>query len=68
MAGTFNILSWAAADGSFKRQVSSFRSFISKSSERFSPAAGRYHLYLSFACPWVSRPASATAVVHSPLP
>lgn len=48
------ILNWASADGSFKRQVSSFRDFISKNSEKFKPAAGRYHLYISYACPWVS--------------
>jgi putative glutathione S-transferase len=47
------ILKWATSEGSFKRQVSSFRNFISKSSEKFKPEAGRYHLYVSLACPWV---------------
>ncbi|PJF20072.1 Glutathione S-transferase omega-like 2 [Paramicrosporidium saccamoebae] len=46
------ITKWAAADGSFKRQVSSFRDFVSKTSPKFKPAAGRYHLYVSYACPW----------------
>lgn len=48
------ILNWASADGSFKRQASLFRDFISRSSERFKPEKGRYHLYVSYACPWVS--------------
>ncbi|KAJ4364265.1 S-glutathionyl-(chloro)hydroquinone reductase [Neurospora sp. IMI 360204] len=43
--------------GEFKRQVSSFRSFISRSdpSSPFPPEAGRYHLYVSYACPWATR-------------
>lgn len=42
--------------GEFKRQVSSFRDFISSSpGSRFPPEAGRYHLFVSFACPWAHR-------------
>ncbi|KAL5526709.1 ECM4_3 [Sanghuangporus sanghuang] len=41
-------------DGSFKRQVSSFRSTIEKGG-RFEPEIGRYHIYASYACPWASR-------------
>ncbi|KAE9395832.1 glutathione S-transferase [Gymnopus androsaceus JB14] len=42
------------ADGSFKRQDSSFRSFIEKGSQ-FEPEKDRYHLYVSYACPWATR-------------
>jgi glutathionyl-hydroquinone reductase len=42
--------------GEFKRQQSSFRDFISREpSARFAPEAGRYHLYVSYACPWATR-------------
>lgn len=42
------------ADGSFKRPVSQFRNFIEKGG-RFEPEKDRYHLYVSYACPWASR-------------
>jgi glutathionyl-hydroquinone reductase len=45
------ITSWATKDGSFKRQISSFRNFIKKGGQ-FEPESGRYHLYISHACPW----------------
>lgn len=42
--------------GEFKRQVSSFRNWISRESgAQFPPEAGRYHLYVSYACPWAHR-------------
>ena len=47
-------LQWSGDTGEFKRQVSSIRNWVSKSS-RFPPAANRYHLYVSFACPWAHR-------------
>lgn len=41
--------------GEFKRQVSSFRNWISRESgAKYPPEKGRYHLYVSYACPWVS--------------
>lgn len=41
--------------GEFKRQVSSFRNWISRESgAQFPPEKGRYHVYVSYACPWVS--------------
>uniref|UniRef100_A0A1D2AFA8 GST C-terminal domain-containing protein n=1 Tax=Auxenochlorella protothecoides TaxID=3075 RepID=A0A1D2AFA8_AUXPR len=40
--------------GAFKRQESVFRNQVAKGS-RFEPEAGRYHLYVSLACPWASR-------------
>ncbi|KAJ3292443.1 S-glutathionyl-(chloro)hydroquinone reductase [Rhizoclosmatium sp. JEL0117] len=45
---------WASPDGEFRRQVSSFRDTVSKTG-RFQPEAGRYHLYISHACPWAHR-------------
>ncbi|GJN80257.1 hypothetical protein PLIIFM63780_003782 [Purpureocillium lilacinum] len=42
--------------GEFKRQVSSFRNWISRESgAQFPPEKGRYHLYVSYACPWACR-------------
>ena len=42
--------------GEFKRQQSSFRNFISKDPNAEFPAEkGRYHLYISYACPWGKR-------------
>ncbi len=40
--------------GEFVRQEDAFRKWISKDSE-FRPEKGRYHLYISLACPWASR-------------
>ncbi|KAG8940084.1 S-glutathionyl-(chloro)hydroquinone reductase [Tulasnella sp. 424] len=54
-----NILAWASKDGAFRRQASSFRNFIEKGGE-FPPEKGRYHLYISHACPWANR----TAIVR----
>lgn len=48
------ITSWASSDGHFKRQTSSFRDTIEPNG-RFPPAKGRYHLYVSYACPWAHR-------------
>lgn len=51
-----NILSWADKSGEFKRQQSSFRNFISKDPGAEFPAEkDRYHLYVSYACPWAHR-------------
>jgi len=41
-------------DGSFKRAPSSFRDVIAKGS-KFEPEIDRYHLYVSYACPWATR-------------
>ncbi|KAL7419700.1 S-glutathionyl-(chloro)hydroquinone reductase [Cryptotrichosporon argae] len=49
------ITDWAdKSDGSFKRQVSSFRDAIEEGG-KFPPEKGRYHLYVSLACPWAHR-------------
>lgn len=42
--------------GEFKRQASSFRNWISREpGAQFPPEKGRYHLYVSYACPWATR-------------
>ncbi|KAI9800290.1 MAG: S-glutathionyl-(chloro)hydroquinone reductase [Piccolia ochrophora] len=42
--------------GEFKRGASAFRSFISnKPGAEFPPEKDRYHLYISYACPWAHR-------------
>jgi glutathionyl-hydroquinone reductase len=42
--------------GEFKRQEDAFREWISNDGSTPYPAeAGRYHLYVSLACPWASR-------------
>ncbi|CAN1221134.1 Glutathionyl-hydroquinone reductase YqjG [Linum grandiflorum] len=42
--------------GAFMRSASTFRNFISRdSNSHFPPESGRYHLYVSYACPWASR-------------
>ncbi|CAI9299136.1 unnamed protein product [Lactuca saligna] len=42
--------------GAFIRSPSTFRSFISRDPKSTFPAEpGRYHLYVSYACPWASR-------------
>ncbi|PKU80063.1 uncharacterized protein LOC110112429 [Dendrobium catenatum] len=42
--------------GAFVRAPSSFRNFISKDqASQFPAESGRYHLYVSYACPWASR-------------
>ena len=39
--------------GEFKRGQSQFRNFISKEKgSEFPPEKNRYHLYVSYACPW----------------
>lgn len=52
-----NILKWSdVKDGEFKREVSSFRNHISSTpGARFEPEINRYHLYVSYACPWAHR-------------
>jgi putative glutathione S-transferase len=43
-------------EGEFRRQEDAFRDWISTDGSTPYPAfAGRYHLYISLACPWASR-------------
>lgn len=45
-----------SADGSFKRQEDAFRDWVrADGSSQYPAQAGRYHLYVSLACPWASR-------------
>eukprot|EP00244_Chara_vulgaris_P004637 TRINITY_DN19242_c0_g1_i1.p1 TRINITY_DN19242_c0_g1~~TRINITY_DN19242_c0_g1_i1.p1 ORF type:complete len:343 (-),score=49.05 TRINITY_DN19242_c0_g1_i1:161-1189(-) len=45
-----------SVDGAFKRKESVFRNFITEDgSSGFPAVAGRYHLYISLACPWACR-------------
>jgi len=41
--------------GRFERQSSQFRHWIEADDHRFTPESGRYHLYVSLACPWAHR-------------
>ncbi|CDR42800.1 CYFA0S10e02410g1_1 [Cyberlindnera fabianii] len=50
------ILDFAGKDGAFNRPASSFRDVVSsKAGSRFTPEKGRYHVYISLACPWAHR-------------
>jgi putative glutathione S-transferase len=40
--------------GEFVRQGDAFREWIAQAG-KYAPRAGRYHLYVSLACPWASR-------------
>ncbi|KAI1422306.1 glutathione S-transferase [Xylaria sp. FL1777] len=59
MASTGKITNWVAPGdktGEFKRQASSFRDWISDTpGAKFPAEKGRYHLYVSYACPWAHR-------------
>ncbi len=46
----------ASAEGTFERQDDAFRDWVrADGSTEYAPQAGRYHLYVSLACPWASR-------------
>jgi putative glutathione S-transferase len=52
---------WSSVDsevgegGAWKRQTSAFRNWVEPDSEQFPAESGRYHLYVSLACPWAHR-------------
>jgi putative glutathione S-transferase len=55
---------WNNAQGEFVRYQSGFRDWVrADGSTRFSPEAGRYHLYVSLACPWAHRTLIARALL-----
>jgi len=57
-----DILKIADDDGQFRRQVSSFRHFISSDPNSPFPAEkDRYVVYLNYGCPWAHR---ANIVLH----
>jgi putative glutathione S-transferase len=41
--------------GAYDREPRSFRDFISHDHPVFKPETDRYHLYVSYACPWATR-------------
>lgn len=45
----------ASNKGKFKRQASMFRDVINDEHDVYKPESGRYHLYVSLACPWAHR-------------
>ncbi len=45
-----------STEGEFKRQPDEFRAWVRRDgSTPFAPTPGRYHLYVSLACPWAHR-------------
>ena len=57
-----NEAGFAASDGEFKRKAAVFRNWITPDGTRgpqgeggFAAESGRYHLYVSYACPWAHR-------------
>ncbi len=51
-----------SSDGAFQRSTASWRNWITENGDAgpsgtdgFAAAAGRYHLYVSYACPWAHR-------------
>jgi putative glutathione S-transferase len=54
MAGKAQFPDEHSEEGEFVRQEDQFRRWISKNGE-FPAEKGRYHLYISLACPWASR-------------
>ena len=56
MSSAFSLGTESAQDGSFRRQDSRFRSWVTDDgSTPFAPEPGRYHLYVARACPWAHR-------------
>lgn len=46
----------SGTNGRFQRRDSVFRAFVEdRPDARFRPESGRYHLYVSYACPWAHR-------------
>src|SRR5579871_3732421 len=52
--GNWTAESRPRSDGPFRRMHSQFRRWIEPDGAH-PPAPGRYHLYVSLACPWASR-------------
>ena len=53
-AGSHTALDEVDVKGAFKRVDSAFRNWVGPDGE-FPAVAGRYHLYVSYACPWAHR-------------
>ena len=59
--GTWRTDDFLARKGAFKRGVTTFRSAIEPGGQH-PPESGRYHLYVSYACPWAHRTLIARAL------
>jgi putative glutathione S-transferase len=56
MAGAAQFPDEQTTQGAFKRQADAFRGWVTEDgSSGYTAAAGRYHLYVSWACPWAHR-------------
>lgn len=45
-----------SSEGAFQRQADAFREWVTRDgSSGYPPVEGRYHLYVSWACPWAHR-------------
>ncbi len=56
MAGTAQFPDEQTDQGAFKRQADAFNEWVTEDGQSGYPAAkGRYHLYVSWACPWAHR-------------
>jgi len=56
MAGTAQFPDEQTDQGAFKRQADAFNGWVTEDGQAGYPAAkGRYHLYVSWACPWAHR-------------
>src|SRR5881396_2425344 len=56
MNPTAQFLKEPSDEGEFERQEDAFRELVtSDGSSPYPAVAGRYHLYISLACPWASR-------------
>ncbi|HYM37439.1 MAG TPA: glutathione S-transferase family protein [Nitrospiraceae bacterium] len=56
MAGTAQFPDEQTAEGAFKRQADAFQHWVTEDGRSGYPAAAnRYHLYVSWACPWAHR-------------
>jgi putative glutathione S-transferase len=65
-SSAFSLGSESGDDGSFKRQTSSFREFVSDDEgSDFPVESGRYHLYVARACPWAHRTLIGRALMGS---
>jgi glutathionyl-hydroquinone reductase len=62
--GAYGVKSRPAADGGFQRSPYLFRGRITADGRSgFPPEPGRYHLYISWACPWAHRSAIVRALL-----
>jgi len=56
MAGTAQFPDEQTDQGAFKRQADSFQHWVTEDGKSgYQAAKGRYHLYVSWACPWAHR-------------